>query len=96
MTENPASSKKPPNPFAVLAAAAVLPASGQLWLGQAQRALTFLFFMLVFGWLTTLYAPPEASFIGQHAGGFFVYALSVIDAYRTARVKQLAWSTATR
>lgn len=82
---------KPPHPYAVLAAAIVLPGSGQLWLGQSQRALMFLFFMLVLGWLTAHYAPPTSSFIGRHAGGVFVYALSVLDAYKIARVRWEVW-----
>ena len=82
-----APSSKPPNPYAVLAAAIVLPASGHVWLGQTQRGLTFLFFILVLGWATAQVAPPAASFIGQHAGGVFVYLLSVLDAYKIARLR---------
>lgn len=77
-----------PSPYAILAAAAVLPSSGHVWLGLAQRGLTFLFFMIVLGWATVHVAPPEASFVGRHAGGFFVYALSVLDAYRIARIRR--------
>jgi hypothetical protein len=79
--------KKPPHPYAVLAAAIVLPGSGHLWLGLAQRALIFLFFMLILGWLTAHFAPPASSFAGRHAGGVFVYALSVLDAYKIARIR---------
>ncbi len=87
--------RKPPNPYAVLAAAIVLPASGHVWLGQAQRGLTFLFFILVLGWATAQVAPPAASFVGQHAGGVFVYLLSVLDAYRMARLRQMRLSPPT-
>jgi hypothetical protein len=82
---------RPPHPYAVLAAAIVLPASGHVWMGLAQRALMFLFFMLVLGWLTAHYAPPSASFVGRHAGGVFVYALSVLDAYKVARIRWEIW-----
>ena len=82
---------RPPNPLAVLAAAIVLPASGHVWLGLRQRALTFLFFMLALGWLTSKFAQPGVSFVGQHAGGFFVYALSIMDAYRIARSRTEVW-----
>ena len=95
MTENPRTPPpKPPHPYAVLAAAAVLPASGHVWLGQVQRGLTFLFFMLVLGALTVQLAPPQATFVGRHAGGVFVYALSLIDAYKLARVRWQAWREA--
>ena len=81
-----------PNSYLVLAAAALLPAGGHLWLGLASRGLQFLFFMLILGWVTTKFAPPEASFVGRHAGGFLVYALSILDAYRLARIRQVEWT----
>ncbi len=90
-TEASLAGKRPPNPFAVLAAAVVLPGSGHLWLGANKRALGFLFFILVLGWVTSMAAPPEASFVGRHAGGFLVYALSLLDAYRLARVRFEEW-----
>ena len=86
---------RPPNPLAVLAAAIVLPASGHIWLGLAQRALTLLFFMLVLGWVTSQVASPNVSFVGRHAGGFFVYALSIIDAYTIARRRYEIWRQST-
>ncbi len=83
--------KPPPNPRAVLAAAIFLPGSGHLWSGEAIRALTFIFFMIVLGWVTSRVAPPEASFVGRHAGGFFVYAVSILDAYQMACRRLAAW-----
>lgn len=85
---SPATPSATRRPLAILGAAAVLPGSGHVWLGLVQRGLTFLFFMLVLGWVTTRVAPPDASFVGRHAGGFFVYALSVLDAYRIARIRR--------
>jgi len=35
--------------------------------------------------------PPQASFLGHYAGGLFIYALSILDAYKTARVKRETW-----
>jgi hypothetical protein len=92
MTPPPAPTPtKPPHPYLVLAAAIILPGSGHLRLGMAQRALIFLFFMLILGWLTAHFAPPTSSFIGRHAGGVFVYALSVLDAYKIARIRWRVW-----
>jgi hypothetical protein len=51
----------------------------------------FLFFMVILGWISTKIAPPDASFIGRHAGGFLIYALSVLDAYKIARVRHATW-----
>jgi len=45
-------------------------------------------FMLILGWVTLYTTTPEHSFVGQYAGGFFVYAISLMDAYRFARVRQ--------
>ena len=35
--------------------------------------------------------PDQMSFIARHAGGFFIYGLSVLDAYKIARVKWETW-----
>lgn len=73
-------------PRVVLLLAIVLPGAGHVALGDLRRAAGFLFFILVGAWLTSQLAPPTASFVGRHAGGFFVYALSLPDAYRRALV----------
>jgi hypothetical protein len=52
----------------------------------------FLFFTALLGTLTFITAPPTASLIGHLAGGVFVYALSIPDAYRTARLRWTIWS----
>ena len=51
------------------------------------RGVMFLFFIMSFGWITMHLAPPDASFVGRYAGGFFVYAISIMDAYRWARYR---------
>jgi len=89
-----ATSPSPWHPIAVLAAAIVLPGMGQVLVGRAVRGLQFAFFILLFGWLTSKVAPPEATFIGRHAGGVFVWCLSVLDAYRSARIRYEAWRRA--
>jgi hypothetical protein len=76
-----------PNPHLVLAAALLLPGVGHLLVGQAHRGLGFAFFTLVGAWLTTKFAPADADVIGRHAAGLFVWALSVPDAYRAARLR---------
>ena len=79
------------NPYLVLGAAIVLPASGHVMLGVPVRGLQFLFFMVILGWITTKLAPADAGFIGRHAGGFLIYALSILDAYRIARIRHAIW-----
>ena len=82
--------KRPLNPYLVLALAILLPGVGHVAIGQPQRGLLFAFFTLFFGLLTALIAAPDHSFVGRHAGGFFIWALSIPDAYRRARI---AWAT---
>ena len=76
-----------PHPYKILVASALLPGSGHVWLGQAQRGLTFLFFMVVLGWASAKVMPETASFIGRHIGGVFIYGMCLLDAYKTARTR---------
>ena len=79
--------KQPPHPYLVLLIAILLPGCGQVLNRQPTRGLVFLFFMLLLGTITWITAKPEASLIGHLAGGIFVYALTIPDAYRTARLR---------
>ena len=81
----------PRNPYGVLAFAIVLPGSGQVLNGVPQRGLVFLFFIFVLGMASVHLMPPHASFLGRYIGGVFIYGLSVIDAYRAARVAWEKW-----
>ena len=76
-----------PNPRLVLLSAILLPGSGQVWNRQPYRGLIFLFFILLFGALTLITAKPETSLIGKLSGGLFIWALSIPDAYRTAKLR---------
>ncbi len=83
--------RRPLNPYAVLALAVALPGVGHVAVGQPQRGFGFAFFSLLlalFSWHTTT---PEQSFIGRSAGGLFVWALSIPDAYRIARMRYEQW-----
>ncbi|MDR4308227.1 hypothetical protein IHQ68_16535 [Chelatococcus sambhunathii] len=79
---------RPPDPRLVLAVAALLPGVGHVLIGRAARGLGFAFFTLIGGWLTAKFAAPDASLISKHAGGVLVWALSIPDAYRSARLDQ--------
>ena len=59
---------------------------------MASRGLQFVFFMVILAWVTLKIAPADASFIGRHAGGVLIYALSILDAYRIARIRYARWS----
>jgi hypothetical protein len=79
--------RRPLHPYVVLAAAVLLPGAGQVLNRMPTRALIMVFFMLSLGFLTLQLAAPERSFVGRHAGGIFVYAIAVLDAYGSARYR---------
>ena len=80
----------PIRPSTVLAVAVVLPGVGQVLNNQPRRGLVFVFYMLLLGVLTQAVADPDRSLVGTFAGGIFVYALSIMDAYRGASVRRRA------
>lgn len=82
---------KPPNPYLVLASSIVLPASGQVINREPLRGLMFLFFILLLGGFTLKTAAPDVSIIGKLAGGIFVHAMAIFDAYKKARVRFELW-----
>ena len=82
---------RPIHPRKVLVAALLLPGTGQVLNGTPQRGLVFLFFMILLGWVSLNLMPADASFIGRSIGGIFVYGLSVIDAYKRARIRYEQW-----
>jgi hypothetical protein len=79
--------KPPLHPYWVLLIALVLPGVGQVVNNTPSRGLMMLFFMLMLGVVTFNMAGPEISVIGKFAGGLFIYALSVMDAYYWARYR---------
>jgi hypothetical protein len=82
-----ATAKPPLRPLWVLLIAVLLPGVGQVLNNTPKRGLMFLFFIMSLGWVTLHLASPEASFVGRYAGGFFIYAISIMDAYRWARYR---------
>jgi hypothetical protein len=80
--------RRPHAPLLVLAVAAVLPGMGQVLNDQSKRGLVMVFYMLLLGWVTYTVAAPGTSPLGMLSGGLFVYAISVMDAYRVAAVRQ--------
>jgi hypothetical protein len=83
--------KPPLNPYLVLAIAVIAPGAGHVAIGQPQRGFGFAFFSLLLALLIWHTTTPETSFIGRSAGGLFVWALSIPDAYRAARIQYEIW-----
>lgn len=84
--------KQPPNPYLVLVVAIILPGVGQVLNRQPVRGLIFVCFAVLLGGFTLNTAAPEVSFVGKIAGGLFVWAMAVLDAYRTARIRHAVWA----
>ena len=91
MTDAPTTPPRPPNPLLILVAAIVLPGSGQVFNREPFRGLIFLFFMFLLGGFTLITAKPEVSIVGKLAGGLFVYAISIFDAYKKAKIRLEIW-----
>ena len=83
--------KPPLNPHLVLAIAVLLPGCGQVVNRQPVRGLFFVFFILLLGAFTLKTAAPDVSIVGKLAGGLFVYAMAILDAYHHARVRFELW-----
>jgi len=86
--------KSPLNPYLILAIAFVLPGVGQVVNRQPLRGLIFLFFMLLLGAFTLKTAGADVSIVGKLAGGLFVWAMSLLDAYKVARIRRSVWQHA--
>lgn len=83
--------RPPLNPYAVLALAVAAPGAGHVAIGQPYRGLGFAFFALLLAILSWHTTSPDHSFIGRSAFGLFVWAVSIPDAYKLARIREAAW-----
>ncbi|ODR99977.1 hypothetical protein AUC68_02400 [Methyloceanibacter methanicus] len=92
--KRPLPERRPINPYIVLLLAIVLPGVGHVAAGMPSRGLVFVFFMLLFGWITFHLTTPDHSVVGRIAGGLFIYALSITDAYKWARFRWAQYEAA--
>ena len=79
--------RRPRHPLLVLLTAIVLPGFGHTLSGFPLRGLTLQMFMVVLGLITWHLTTPQHSLIGRLAGGLFIYAVSIMDAYRLAKLR---------
>jgi hypothetical protein len=86
--------KPPLNPYLVLAVAVILPGMGQVVNRQPVRGLIFVCFAILLGAFTLKTAATDVSFVGKMAGGLFVWAMAILDAYKTARIRHAVWNHA--
>lgn len=77
----------PLSPKLVLLIAILLPGMGQVLNNTPLRGFFMASFMIMLGLITFNLAQPHISMVGKLAGGIFIYALSVMDAYYWARYR---------
>lgn len=90
-----AAKRQPLNPNLVLCLAILAPGAGHVAIGETQRGLRFAFFTLLLAALTWHFSTPAQSVIGRAAAGLFVWALSIPDAYKLARMRYEIWKKRT-
>lgn len=86
--------RRPLHPRWILLAAILLPGFGHTLMGMGPRGLTLQLFMVCLGIISWHLTTPQHSLVGRLAGGLFIYAVSVIDAYRLARLRWAAYERA--
>ena len=79
--------KAPLAPKWVLAIAILLPGVGQVVNNTPLKGLVMVTFMVILGLITYNLAQPHISMVGKLAGGIFIYALSIMDAYYWAKYR---------
>jgi hypothetical protein len=87
MNDSAVKPRPPIHPYLVMLIAMVAPGSGHWTAGNIQRGMMFAWFMFILGWVSWRLTGPEVSVIGRLAGGLFIYAISVMDAYKIARLR---------
>jgi hypothetical protein len=79
--------RRPIHPGLVLLAAILLPGFGHTLCGFRYRGLVMQMFMIALGLITWQLTTPQQSLVGRLAGGLFIYAISIMDAYRLAKLR---------
>lgn len=86
--KSPKNLKQPIQPKWVLLIAILLPGMGQVLNNSPKRGFFMACFMIILGLITFNVAQPHVSMVGKLAGGLFIYAISVLDAYYWAKYRQ--------
>ena len=79
--------QRPVSPKWVLLIAILLPGMGQVLNNAPKRGFYMACFMIILGLITFNLAQPHISMTGKLAGGIFIYAISVLDAYHWAKYR---------
>lgn len=79
----PTRAKRVPS-WLIIASAALLPGSGHVILGRAQRGFFLLLWMFALGYITSHLSGENVSLIGRWSGGIAVWALSLLEVGKLA------------
>ena len=79
--------KAPLTPILVLLIAILLPGMGQVINNTPVKGLVMIAFMVILGLITFNLAEAHISMVGKLAGGIFIYAISIMDAYYWAKYR---------
>ena len=79
--------KAPLTPILVLLIAILLPGMGQVINNTPVKGLVMITFMVILGLITFNLAEAHISMVGKLAGGIFIYAISIMDAYYWAKYR---------
>ena len=79
--------KAPLAPILVLLIAILLPGMGQVINNTPVKGLVMIAFMVILGLITFNLAEAHISMVGKLAGGIFIYAISIMDAYYWAKYR---------
>jgi hypothetical protein len=79
--------KPPLDPKWVLFISILFPGVGQVINNTPVKGLVMVCFMIILGLITFNLAQPQISMVGKLAGGIFIYALSIMDAYYWAKYR---------
>lgn len=79
--------QQPMNPKLVLLIAILLPGMGQVINNAPKRGFFMACFVIILGLITFNLSQPNISMVGRLAGGIFIYAISIMDAYYWSRYR---------
>jgi hypothetical protein len=92
-TNDKATLVKPLDAKLVLLVAILLPGMGQVLNNAPKRGFFMALFMIILGLITFNLAQPHISMAGKLAGGIFIYAISILDAYYWAKYRMEIFSS---
>jgi hypothetical protein len=68
--------------------AAIIPGSGHVMLGRSMRGLIFVFWMIIFAYITYHLTSESISVIGRFSGGIAVWVISILEVQKISRLRR--------